>query len=105
MWTLDEAVELARRIEIVAPLAGAHIGLTGGCLYKSGPRKDLDFLVYRIRQRKEIDRKKFFAFLEAIDIHIEHDYGFVVKAVMAGARIDFLFPESPGKYYRARHEG
>lgn len=39
---LSWCVQVEARIE---PL-GWHVGLTGGCLYKKGPRKDIDFIIY-----------------------------------------------------------
>src|SRR3546814_15766415 len=47
-WTLDDAVALCRKIEKIAPEYGAHVALTGGTLYKDGPRKDVDLLFYQI---------------------------------------------------------
>lgn len=44
--TLDQAVEVCRRIEEVISPLGAHCGLTGSCLYKGESKKDLDVVVY-----------------------------------------------------------
>ena len=49
-WTQEEAIALCKKIESIVPLAGCHVALTGGCLYRDGHRKDLDILFYRIRQ-------------------------------------------------------
>lgn len=106
-WTQEKAIDLCWRIELIAPECGAHIALTGGCLYKDGERKDLDIVVYRIRQVKRIDRKKFFSILGAIDIVPKAKSGerpaldgFVVKCDCGvGRTIDFLFPESEGGSY------
>ena len=49
-WTQQHAIELCKRIESVCPRYGCHVALTGGLLYKDGPRKDCDILFYRIRQ-------------------------------------------------------
>lgn len=46
MWTTERAVDFAHLLEPLADKHGLHIGLTGGCLYKEGPRKDADFIVY-----------------------------------------------------------
>lgn len=102
LWNLVEAVLFAQVVEPLAVQAGAHIALTGGCLYKNGERKDLDIVIYRIRQTT-INRNLLFDLLRSAGISIVHDYGFVVKALAADGRsIDFLFPESPGTYYRRR---
>jgi hypothetical protein len=103
-WSLYEAVELARALEVLAPNCGAHVGLTGGCLYKDGRRKDLDIVVYRIRQVNEIDREKFFHLLRALQIRRTRDYGFVVKARQGERTIDFLFPDSEGSYYQRTNQ-
>lgn len=47
MWTLEEAVTLARLLEPIAQGNKMHVALTGGCLYKDGSRKDADIVVYR----------------------------------------------------------
>lgn len=97
-WTQAEAVTLARYLETRAPHCGAHVALTGGCLYGNGPRKDVDIVVYRIRQRERIDREQFF-----LDVGAEviKDTGFVVKTRIDGRAVDFLFPEAKeGDYAR-----
>lgn len=43
-WTQAEAIALCREIEQICPRFGCHVALTGGCLYKDGPRKDADLL-------------------------------------------------------------
>ena len=104
LWTTDKALALCVRIERVCPQFGCHVALTGGCLYKEGPRKDLDLVFYRIRQVPKIDRKGLF---EAL--HLEFgiltttradDWRFVVKGTYEEKSIDFMFPESSqGGYY------
>src|SRR3546814_21088535 len=69
-WTLEDAVALCRKIEKIAPEYGAHVALTGGTLYKDGPRKDVDPIFYRIRQVKEIDRPRLIRALPRIGIEI-----------------------------------
>lgn len=92
-WTHDEAVELCRKIEVIAPEHGAHVALTGGTLYKYGPRKDLDILFYRIRQVDHIDVDGLMAHLTDIGITPREDYGWVHKAQLGDKQIDFFFPE------------
>ena len=44
---LPAAIAFCRQAEaVVAPL-GWHVGLSGGCLYKDGLRKDADVILYR----------------------------------------------------------
>lgn len=92
-WTLDEAIRLIKQIELFAPDYGCHVALTGGLLYKDGPRKDLDILFYRIRQKPKIDEEKLLEALKSLDIHIERTIGWVTKAKHNGKSIDLFFPE------------
>ena len=41
-----EALRWCEKIEAAIEPMGWHVGLTGGCLYKKGPRKDIDFIIY-----------------------------------------------------------
>jgi hypothetical protein len=93
-WTLIDAVKVATELERIAPLHGAHVALTGGCLYKTGPRKDLDILFYRIRQVKEIDESGLLAALEDRGFELGSRYGWVQKATYDGKPVDLFFPES-----------
>src|SRR3546814_9718836 len=91
-WTLDDAVALCRKIEKIAPEYGAHVALTGGTLYKDGPRKDVDLLFYRIRQVKEIDRPRLLRALQRIGVEISKRHGWVQQAFYEGKPIDLFFP-------------
>src|SRR3546814_5293818 len=75
----------------MAPEYGAHVALTGGTLYKDGPRKDVDLLFYRIRQVKEIDRPRLIRALQRIGIEISKRHGWVQKAFYEGKPIDLFF--------------
>lgn len=97
-WTQPEAIELCVKIEKLCPMHGCHVGLTGGVLYKEGPRKDLDLILYRIRQVEEIDYVGLFETLEAIGITKLSGFGFCIKAQYEGKSIDFLLPEEEGSY-------
>lgn len=100
-WTREEAIELCGKIEMIAPRYGCHVALTGGCLYKPGKRKDVDILIYRIRQEEEIDAVGLMAELDnRLNIRLLKCFGWVAKAYIpsdAGAEddmdIDFFFPE------------
>lgn len=95
MWTQEDAVKLCCTIEALAPPFGCHIALTGGTLYKAGARKDIDIIVYRIRQSASIDVAGFMTALATIGITTVHDYGFCYKALYENRNIDFLFPDRP----------
>ena len=104
MWTQAEGLEFARTLEPLAVQCGAHVGLTGGLLYKDGPRKDLDIVVYEVRQER-FDKKRFLTLLRILaNLEITGIYGFVVKARDTRGRVvDFLFPDYEGEatYYPA----
>jgi hypothetical protein len=99
-WTRAQAHALAYQIEGIAPRFGAHVALTGGCLYNgeangNSERKDVDILFYRIRHWKEIDEPGLLAALTLhLDIAIGPRYGWVQKARWFGKNIDLFFPES-----------
>lgn len=101
-WTREQALAVCCFIEAVAPDFGCHVALTGGLLYKSGTRKDLDLLFYRIRQAEKIDIAGLFAELSKFGIERKTDRDqFVIKARYLGRKIDCLFPEfEDGLYER-----
>lgn len=100
-WTRDEAIEFCRLLEQHAPDYGAHVALTGGCLYKDGPRKDVDILVYRIRQVAKIDWAGFFARMAIFGVVAREDRGWCKKASFIGKSIDFFDAEDEGVYPNA----
>lgn len=92
----QEALTLCRLVEAIAPLYGAHVGLTGGCLYKDGERKDIDLVLYRIRQVEKMDLDGLFkAFEESIGLVVTKRHGFVNKATWRAFSVDLLIPENP----------
>lgn len=96
-WTLADAVALCILLEAVAPHYGAHVALTGGTLYKPGPRKDADILIYRIRQVEFVDVDGLMEAFRAIGVEPGEDYGWVYKATYQDKPIDFFFPEREGQ--------
>lgn len=101
MWTLPEAVDLCRQIEAVCPAYGCHVALTGGVLYKDGPRPDLDLVFYRIRQVDEINIDGLLEALAKLGVSIDqdperHDYGdeqWHEPALYQGKSVDLFFPD------------
>jgi hypothetical protein len=78
----------------LAPVFGCHVALTGGLLYKDGPRKDLDILFYRIRQVEEIAKDGLLKALAAsLGMHVVSDHGWVVKMLVNARSVDAMFPE------------
>lgn len=95
-WTQQQAIDLCRKIEAVAPKYGCHVALTGGTLYKDGERKDADILLYRIRQVEWIDVDGLMLALTEIGVTPGRDFGWCHKATYEGRNIDFFFPEREG---------
>ncbi len=98
-WTQSQAIALCVIIESICPQYGAHIALSGGCLYKTGNRKDCDVILYRIRQAPKIDFEGLFASLAKVGINKVSGFGFCHKLEWTGKRIDMLSPEEEGDEY------
>jgi hypothetical protein len=93
MWTQAEAIQLCRILEDVVPHYGAHVALTGGCLYKEGPRKDVDVLLYRIRQWPQIRMDAMWTELAMRGFVKKSGFGWCYKAEFNGKNVDCFFPE------------
>lgn len=102
LWSRETVLPLCKAIEEIAPEFGCHVALTGGLLYKDGPRKDADIMLYRIRQAWEIDRDALFHALEnRLGIKRLSGFGWCIKAEWRGLPIDFFFPDGEdGADYR-----
>ena len=95
--TLKKAIEICVLLEDIAPSCGCHVALTGGTLYKTGERKDVDILFYRIRQAPVIDTVKLIAKMESLGFSLnEFSGGWLLKGAYQGVSIDFFFPENEG---------
>lgn len=107
-WTLGEGVSACRTIEqTLAELRiPCHVALTGGTLFKEGPRKDLDVIIYRkglVRPSderppfmEEIDRPALIASVcYVLGYTVTRTYRRVVKltAKDGDRKIDLMFPE------------
>jgi hypothetical protein len=97
VWTQADAIALCCEIEAIAPAFGLHVALTGGLLYKQGPRKDADILLYRIRQMSA-DWDGLWDALDDIGVTFLQDYGWCKKAAYQGKPIDFFDPDADGDY-------
>lgn len=99
VWTQDQAIDLAVLVELIAPEHNAHVALTGGCLYKNGPRKDCDLLIYRVRQAEAINTERLFRVFDSVGLKVDRnrDFGWCVKAEYEGKPVDLLFPERDGQ--------
>ncbi|MEE9223077.1 MAG: hypothetical protein V3V40_06430 [Nitrosomonadaceae bacterium] len=99
MATLKQAIDLCKAIEEVVPQFGCHVALTGGTLYKEGDRKDIDIILYRIRQVEEINLDGLFEALRLIGVDKKSGFGWCYKAEYYGTKIDIFFPEEQGGIY------
>jgi hypothetical protein len=93
-WDALSAQNLAREIEEIAPKYGYHVALTGGCLYKDGPRKDVDLLIYPIDGAVgTADQAGFLIGINKL-ITITNQNGSVMKGeTTAGWPVDLMFPD------------
>lgn len=100
MWTQEQAISLCVQIEAICPKFGCHVAMTGGCLYKEGPRKDLDLIFYRIRQVGRIDVDGLLQALRTLGFWKYEGGGWRYVGRIGGEGVDLLFPEDPleGEY-------
>lgn len=98
-WVTADAIALCKSVEAICPAYGCHVALTGGLLYKDGPRKDCDLLFYRIRQSAEIDRDGLFLALDDIGLSLTGGFGWCHKAAWQGKPLDLFFPDEEGGWY------
>ena len=91
----DKAVELCKMLyKELGPL-GLFPALTGGCVYKEGPRKDIDIVLYCHREKPLTTLP--ISHLAGLDgLTISGYYGFVTKAYYKGESVDIMFPEYVG---------
>jgi hypothetical protein len=103
-WNLDEALALCTAIhEIPSQNFNCHPALTGGLLYKSGPRKDCDIVIYQRGdvdgERLPIDWPGLWSALDGIGLKLVMDYGYVKKCTYNGKLVDVFDPTEDGGNY------
>ncbi len=98
-WTQSEAIDLCVLVEAICPKFGCHVALTGGLLYKQGPRKDCDLLFYRIRQVPKIDLDGMWSALRVFGLDQKSGFGWCFKAEYNGKKVDCFMPEEQGGEY------
>jgi len=107
-WTLAEGVALCTAIQSISPKYGCHPALTGGLLYKEGPRKDCDVVIYQRGdvdgERPEIDWLGLWAELKTIGIELVKDFGYVKKCLYQGKSLDIFDPTEEGGNYGTEDE-
>jgi len=90
---LENAVALCVRCEAIAPRFGFHTALTGGCLYKTGTRKDMDIVFYVRGESPVLDKEGLLkALADEVGFKVGTDFGYVVKTLYDGSIVDLLFP-------------
>lgn len=105
-WTLQEGISLCTAIhELPCQKFNCHPALTGGLLYKQGPRKDCDIVIY---QRGDVDGKRepidwvgLWAALETIGLSVINDFGYVKKCRYQGKSVDIFDPTQEGGNYQS----
>ncbi len=91
IWTQQQALEVCFKLEPVIASLGMHIGLTGGCLYKNCPRKDMDIILYRHHGAELATFAQFLEALSAVQIVVMSIHHNVVKMFNSdGQSIDFI---------------
>lgn len=106
MWTLEEAVKIAKAVNNAAcPVSGFHVALTGGLLYKEGPRKDIDLLFYAPYKGATTSKQLLFHALGEIGFTITEDFGRVVKSHYDGRPVDLFFPEDEAEFGHGDYQG
>ena len=96
-WKLSDALTLCCQVEAFAPKYGMHVALTGGLLYKDGPRKDCDLLLYRVRD-KGADWRGFWREAKRHGLILQQDFGWCKKCIYQGMPVDVFDPEDTGEY-------
>ena len=95
MENLLQARKLCIEIEKIAPAYGYHVALTGGTLYKEGERKDIDLILYGIRQETQNrdDLEEELSNELGLGFKFVKRQGWLSKAVYEGKNIDLLYPD------------
>lgn len=108
-WSLAEGVALCTAIhELPCQQFNCHPALTGGLLYKQGPRKDCDIVIY---QRGDVDGKRepinwdgLWVALDGIGLCLVTDFGYVKKCTYHGKSVDVFDPTQEGGNYQSSDE-
>lgn len=90
-WSQAEALAACMELEpLIRPL-GMHIGMTGGCLYSEGERKDMDIILYRHHGAELCTFDQFLEAMSAHGVNLKKIHHNVVKMCNErGQWIDFL---------------
>lgn len=102
MPNIQDAAELCALLEAVATPLGFHVGVGGGCVNKTGERKDIDILVYRrrddIKAGTIFDHKKLHEAFKSVGIGFYSNDArsdrWCSKATWRCFAVDILYPEA-----------
>lgn len=98
-WTAEDAFILAKEVEAIAPQYGYHVALTGGLLYKEGPRKDCDLVLYRDGNEKYSPQQLLWGLAKIVNFTTDTVAHYRVhKATWRGLPVDIFLPENDGPY-------
>lgn len=93
--THQDGIELCKILYDKLSPIGFYPALTGGLIYKDGPRKDIDIVIFRNRQEHDgFETAQLFDELASVGVDIIDTFGFVTKAEWKGFTIDLFNPES-----------
>jgi hypothetical protein len=103
-WSLQQGIDLCTAIHnLPAQQFNCHPALTGGLLYKTGPRKDCDIVIYQRGdvggKREPIDWGGLWAALRGIGLCLINDFGYVKKCTYHGKVVDIFDPTQEGGNY------
>lgn len=97
-YNLQDGAILCAAIHPPLKARGLFVGLTGGCCYKPGARKDIDLVLYRHRQdgpHPDVAIDEFVAAVSTVaKVENVQEFGFVTKMEIDGMPVDVLFPEA-----------
>ena len=96
--TQVSARNLCVKIEAMCVPHGFHVALTGGCLYKTGLRKDIDLVFYSVRQDRRPLQDRRVALegemVSGLGFLLGPCFGWLTKMTApTGHSVDLLYPE------------
>lgn len=96
LWTLEQGIELARRLEKIAVEHNAHVALGGGTLHRGHSNKDLDIFVYPRKTSAPFRPENILAAIGAGQAKLrpheyQGDYKTVFQTEIDGKRVDIFF--------------
>lgn len=96
LWTLEQGIELARRLEKIALEHNAHVALGGGTLHRGHSNKDLDIFVYPRKTTLKFNWSNILAAFGASQAaqrphEYQGDRKIVFQTEIDGKRVDIFF--------------